>query len=891
MVSRKQEPDGGVPTGGGGNGAGAPQPQYTQGGGEGAGGEGREQGGGLGGQGIPESLRPGPPGGVESTNPFVRAQQTGNVPASGPEPVVNPWAGEEEKGGPAASVPDTNAPDSSAAGSSAPDANAPGSKAPDASAPPVPSKHQDSNVTDQFQNLNIEDQSTNPWEGSIEQNPAVKQHPPPSLGKEDSGNEAWSSPTPPTRAAPERPPPPLINVEDTNESSNWDDGRQDLLRNPGGEPVVAQDAENVWGETSGQPSRPEAEPASSAAPQKESMPEDAGREPTGAGEQQSGLIDTEGHETSSQRPIPPLPPSLPPRNVGDTEGARTSHEETRAANTDAPAPAPRRDAVSTEEQKKETYTIKNITWHDETTRLNPRVTPILTQNANGPCPLLALVNALTISTPADMSTPLIETLRTRENISLELLLNGVFEELMSGRLDDGSQVLPDISDLYTFLITLHTGMTVNPSFFPPASTNLANDIRRFMSHVHPSERENRVPGTFEQTREIMLYGTFGVPLVHGWLPEHGSTTQEALARSARTYEGAQHLMFREDELEAKFIGDGLSFEEQATLDDIMTVRSFLFASQTQLTNFGLETIRTALKPGSVAILFRNDHFSTLYKHPRTEQLMNLVTDAGLARHEEIVWESLPDVNGENCAFYSGDFRPVGGDTQSRQAGSDDRDSRQRVPEGSTSASGNASSGHRRGESSSEQEDHDLALAIQLQEEENERHEEEVRRRRESGPNQQQQGPSRPSNAGSNVSVSRGGGFSGAPRRGNGHSSSQSLSQSQRQSQSQSQSQPQSRPHIQSSPPQRTNPEPPAEEQLPTYGEAAAQPSFVPPEGHPAHAGTVAPGAGRRVQQQAGRQPQGFRRRQAQSPAQPVGGSSNQRPNQAVQGRDRECAVM
>lgn len=132
MVSRKEEPDGDVPTGGGGNGAGAPRTQHAQGGDDGTGSERREQGEGLRGHDIPESLRAGPRAGAESTNPFIRAQHTGNSPASGPEAVANPWAGDEEKDGPSASVPDFNAPGS----------RVPGFGAPDASAPPAPNQHQ-----------------------------------------------------------------------------------------------------------------------------------------------------------------------------------------------------------------------------------------------------------------------------------------------------------------------------------------------------------------------------------------------------------------------------------------------------------------------------------------------------------------------------------------------------------------------------------------------------------------------------------------------------------------------------------------------------------------------------------------------------------------------------
>ncbi|KFY52594.1 hypothetical protein V496_08345 [Pseudogymnoascus sp. VKM F-4515 (FW-2607)] len=860
MASQKQEPNEGLPPGGGGNSAGPSQTQHTQGGGLGAEGEVGGQEGGPGGHEIPESLKVGPPGGVKSTNPFMKAHHTGNPPASGPENVANPWDGEEEKDGHVASASDVNV-----SGPGVPDSIAPNANAPDASAPSESSQHQGSNVTDQFQNLNISDNNTNPWKGPVEQESTVKENQQPphaqpvpsTFGKEDSGNEAWSSAKPP----------PLINVDDTHESSNQNDNQQDLSWNPAGEQAVTQDVETLWEETPGKSSMQETVPAPGAAPQDGLVHEGGGSEPTGAGEQQSGVIDSAGHETSSQRPVPSRPPNLPPRNTGGPEDARTSHDEYRPG-----VASPSRQEGDSEQKIKETYDIRKAAWFDVRTRENPRISPILIQRSNGPCPLLALVNALTISTPPDMITPLFETLRTREQVSLELLLNAVIEELMSKRFGDGTQELPDLTELYKFLITLHTGMNVNPSYFPPAATNLADDPRRSMSHVHPSEREEMIPGTFEQTPEMKLYSTFLVPIIHGWLPEPRSDAQAALARSARTYEDAQHILFCKDDLEMKFISDGLDPDEQMALDDIMTIDSFLDVSRTQLTNSGLETMRKALAPGSVSILFRNDHFSTLYKHPQSGELMQLVTDLGLVGHDEIVWESLPDINGENCRFYSGDFRPVGGDAQSQQA-SGNGGNRQSASVEPTVDATSPSAGHQRVASSTEQEDHDLALALQLQEEEDQRHEEETaRRRRESGLNQQQQGGTPARNTGSNdIPVSRFDGAGSGPRGGNGRGSAQSQALAQ------------------SPPPQRSNPS--SEEALPSYEHAATQPRFDPPLDHPAHPGVSPEVAQRR--QQAGGQSQRVRPAQGRPPAQPVGGAGNRRQFPTGRGRDkdRDCCVM
>lgn len=184
-------------------------------------------------------------------------------------------------------------------------------------------------------------------------------------------------------------------------------------------------------------------------------------------------------------------------------------------------------------------------------------------------------------------------------------------------------------------------------------------------------------GTFLQTSDIRLYGTFGVPLLHGWLAPPSSEAHAALKRVAQYHEDIQLLQFRRDELEQRVMqGGALTLEEEGQIRDIYTIQQFVeVENATQLSTFGLEHLTKSLQPGSVAILFRNDHFSTLYKHPDSHTLFTLVTDAGYASHAEIVWESLVDVNGSKAEMFSGDFRPVGhapseasGDSASRYSG-------------------------------------------------------------------------------------------------------------------------------------------------------------------------------------------------------------------------------
>ncbi|KAL9609095.1 MAG: hypothetical protein Q9167_006109 [Letrouitia subvulpina] len=467
--------------------------------------------------------------------------------------------------------------------------------------------------------------------------------------------------------------------------------------------------------------------------------------------QRKPVPSTRGEQSSDDKPpiLPPrpsnddgVPPSQPPR----PQNSETVSEQQQAR---------------VKQQRSETYQIRLVNWFDASSSVNPRRLPIMVQNANGPCPLLALVNALVLSTPFGVTTALVETLRVREQVSLGLLLDAVIDELMSGRRGDAAQNLPDVSELYGFLVNLHTGMNVNPTFINPTmrTSNLidASDTEQMNIQV-----DVRRPGGFEETKAMKLYSTFAISLIHGWLPRRNHPVCAALERSAKTYEDAQSLMFTEEELENKLHSQGLDEQEQRTLEDVGSVKYFLNSSPTQLTDYGLDTITETLAPGSVAILFRNDHFSTLYKYPRTGQIFTLVTDMGYAGHDEVVWESLVDVTGEGSEFFSGDFRPVGNHmpSQNKQVsnatGSDDvgwttvsrtgghGSSKNALPKGSKDRSSDTSSTMNAFSSltlnvpddssralSSEQEDHDLALAMQLQEEEEDRHrQEEAARRRE-----------------------------------------------------------------------------------------------------------------------------------------------------------------
>ncbi|KAE8354582.1 hypothetical protein BDV28DRAFT_130608 [Aspergillus coremiiformis] len=346
------------------------------------------------------------------------------------------------------------------------------------------------------------------------------------------------------------------------------------------------------------------------------------------------------------------------------------------------------------DQRSETYSIRHVSWTDATGKL--RECPVLAQNKNGPCPLLALVNALVLRSAPDFHPPIVRALQMREQISLGLLIEALFDELTTCLEPDDE--LPDIEALSRFLTMLHTGMNVNPRL-----TLESTDLM----------------GTFLGTDDIKFYSTFGVPLIHGWIAQPSTEVDGALTRVAKFYEDVQLLPFRKQELEDRvFRGGSLTREEEQVMEDIQTIQHFTdIENATQLSTFGLQHLTEKLPPGSLSILFRNDHFSTLYKHPQTHQLFTLVTDAGYSHRAEIVWESLVDVNGSKSGFFAGDFRPVGHTSTGASDPSGPRTSSNTGNHGVSSAVAHKQPSNTLSRQEQADADYAYALALQLQEEE------------------------------------------------------------------------------------------------------------------------------------------------------------------------------
>lgn len=86
------------------------------------------------------------------------------------------------------------------------------------------------------------------------------------------------------------------------------------------------------------------------------------------------------------------------------------------------------------------------------------------------------------------------------------------------------------------------------------------------------------------------------------------------------------------------------------------IAKWLEDTASQLTFYGITKLYEELQQGQFAVLFRNNHFSTI--HMRNASLWSLLTDQGFTK-QAAVWEKLQNVDGDS-QFVTSDFTPFKG---------------------------------------------------------------------------------------------------------------------------------------------------------------------------------------------------------------------------------------
>lgn len=269
----------------------------------------------------------------------------------------------------------------------------------------------------------------------------------------------------------------------------------------------------------------------------------------------------------------------------------------------------------------------NVSFETKEVRINGNVAHILLQaDDKEPSALIALANVLLLSPGLAMfARNLIALVQSRRTVAMSELV----ETLANIGIQNPSSVNTNINQLLQILPQLQSGLMVNPEF----------------------------NGSFEDSVEISIFRLFNVGIVHGWMVD-GSSGADPVAYdhvSKYSYQEAQRALVQSYDLQG-VDPQTMAPQEREICDDAVYLKSFLARSASQFTEYGLTHLREILVERSFAVLYRNEHFYTLYKNGG--ELYTLVSDRAHSYNSEVVWKSLKSVNGSQDAYNTGSFIPV-----------------------------------------------------------------------------------------------------------------------------------------------------------------------------------------------------------------------------------------
>lgn len=260
------------------------------------------------------------------------------------------------------------------------------------------------------------------------------------------------------------------------------------------------------------------------------------------------------------------------------------------------------------------YHIKWITFQGDRR-------PVVTQNENGPCPIIAIANVLLLRGAVEISAD-------SEIISGHRLVAVLSEFLLSQSvtfLDDGQLLNYEttVSDALNLFPSLQTGLDVNVRFTGVTS--------------------------FEYTPALGVFDLFKIPIFHGWLVDPENAELVSVVGNLTYNQLVDRIIRLKASSDSGNITRGLIAED------------FLHSTASQLTYHGLFILSSTVHDDQLAVFFRNNHFNTITKHDG--RIYVLVTDMGFLNEPSVVWEVLDDVDGDT-EFVDSSFQLYSPDTAS-----------------------------------------------------------------------------------------------------------------------------------------------------------------------------------------------------------------------------------
>jgi hypothetical protein len=247
-----------------------------------------------------------------------------------------------------------------------------------------------------------------------------------------------------------------------------------------------------------------------------------------------------------------------------------------------------------------------------------RQVPVLLQSSNGPCSLLAVANALLLRGTLKLGDK--EDFLTSSDLVSRL--GHLCETLNAKAIQEDANFRETVHGLLEHLPKLLSGLDVNCQFSACAE--------------------------FEYTRDLALFDCFGVKLFHVWV-------EPKVAAVATSWNVLAERLAISSEIRGNLEQDKRvpTPEEDDILAEAIWLEEWLEDTRTQATELGFQGLMQAVKEHEVCVLFRNNHFTTIFK-PRSQTLCSLLTDISFESMASSVWESL-ELDGSAGSFRDATF--------------------------------------------------------------------------------------------------------------------------------------------------------------------------------------------------------------------------------------------
>lgn len=279
----------------------------------------------------------------------------------------------------------------------------------------------------------------------------------------------------------------------------------------------------------------------------------------------------------------------------------------------------------------EVFTVRRISF-------NGRKVPTLLQNRDGPCALLAVANGLLLRGTLELD-------RDQVLVSADALISllvKLCEDLNKSSMKRDANAHTGVSEVVGRLPILLGGLLLNCGFSSCTDFEFTVDL-----------------GLFDFLG-LRLYHTWVAPEIHEVTPTYNALSEHLAVCSELRSDLDRH-------------GGVPTPVQDERLAQGFWLEQWLQDHRSQSTRQGLVDLQAAVKNQEICVLFRNNHFNTVYK-ANDEVICALLTDSWFEEELTAVWESV-ELDGCSGHILGSDFRPMLASTEAGEetAATSDRD--------------------------------------------------------------------------------------------------------------------------------------------------------------------------------------------------------------------------